>query len=241
MTEYAPSPALRRRARTVDRLLEAFYGPPRIRPVRDPVGVLVRAVLSQNTSDRNSDRAFTRLRERLRTWRAVRDAPLRTVEALIRPAGLSTVRARRIRTLLRALPEAGGEPSLDFLRSASPEEARAWLLGQPGIGPKTAAIVLLFGLRLPAFPVDTHVYRVTRRVGLVPSGMSREAAHGWMEALVPPERYAPFHLLLVRHGREICRAHAPRCTGCPLRRACAAYVGRTSPQPAPPGPPRAGL
>ncbi|MCS7172100.1 MAG: endonuclease III [Armatimonadetes bacterium] len=228
MTERAPSPSLRRRARAIDRRLEAFYGPPRIPVPGDPVGVLVRALLSQNTSDRNSDQAFRRLRARFHTWSGVRDAPPHTVETLIRPAGLSAVRARRIQALLRILPVVRGEPSLAFVGDMPVEEAKAWLLGQTGIGPKTAAIVLLFGLGIPAFPVDTHVYRVARRIGLLPAGMSREAAHGWMEALVPPERYAPFHLLLVRHGRELCRARVPRCGGCPVQESCAFFTGQTA-------------
>ncbi|MDR7439586.1 MAG: endonuclease III [Armatimonadota bacterium] len=226
--EPTPSPVLRHRARAVDLQLEAFYGRMPSRVSGDPVGVLVHAILSQNTSDRNSDRAFQRLRVRFRTWSGVRDAPLRTVEALIRPAGLGATRARRIRAILWALPEVHGEPSLEFLRNLPPGEAKAWLCRQVGIGPKTAAIVLLFGLGLPAFPVDTHVYRVARRIGLLPSGMSREAAHGWMEALVPPARHASFHLLLVRHGREICRARTPWCPQCPIRESCTAYRERTS-------------
>jgi endonuclease-3 len=223
MRSRRPGAALRRKALAVDWALLAFYGPPRRQRRLDPVGTLIAAILSQHTTDANSDRAYTNLRARFPTWEAVRDAPLEVVAEAIRPAGLAAQRAPRIRAVLRAIPEEGGRPSLEFLRRWPVERAKAWLRALPGIGPKTAAIVLLFGLGRPAFPVDTHVYRVARRIGLLPPGVSQEAAHDWMERLVPPERYAAFHLLLVRHGRRICRAQGPRCGVCPVRGLCTAY------------------
>lgn len=220
-----PRAALRRKAEKIDRALEAYYGVP-ARWRLDPLSELILTVLSQNTSDINSWRAFERLRERFPTWEAVRDAPVEAVREAIRPAGLSAQKAPRIQRILQRITEERGELSLDFLAEWPVEEAKAWLRRLDGVGPKTAAIVLLFSLNRPAFPVDTHVHRVGTRLGLIPEGMSAEKAHDWMEALIPPERYLPFHLLLIRHGREICKAQRPRCELCPVRRWCDFYRRR---------------
>ena len=219
-----PPAALRRKARRIDQVLEASYGPPRRRSRRDPVSTLVRTILSQNTSDTNSGRAFERLRARFRSWTAARDAPLEAVVDAIRPAGLSALKAPRIQAVLRRLSRGRGAPALGFLRRWPAGRAKTWLRSLEGVGPKTAAIVLVFGLGKPAFAVDTHVYRVGRRIGLIPQEMSVEEAHDWMEGLVPPVRHGPFHLLLVRHGREICKARRPRCQICPVRRLCNFYA-----------------
>lgn len=214
--------ALRRKAQRIDRALEEYYGIP-ARWRLDPLSELILTILSQNTSDVNSWRAFERLRERFPTWEAVRDAPMEALQEAIRPAGLSAQKAPRIQRILRQITEEHSQLSLDFLADWSVEEAKAWLRRLDGVGPKTAAIVLLFSLDKPAFPVDTHVHRVGTRLGLIPEGMSAEKAHDWMEALIAPERYLPFHLLLIRHGREICRAQRPRCELCPVRRWCNFY------------------
>jgi len=225
-----PPAALRRKAQRVDRVLEAFYGsPPRRRP-RDAVSTLVQTILSQNTSDTNSSRAFKRLRSRFSSsWAAVRDAPVEAVIEALRPAGLAALKAPRIQTILRRITVERGALSLDFLRAAPVERARAWLRRLNGVGPKTAAIVLVFGLGKPAFAVDTHVYRVGLRIGLIPESLSVDEAHGWMEALVARARYAPFHLLLVRHGREICKARRPRCAICPARAMCDFFATAAAP------------
>ena len=220
-----PSAALRRKAERVDRLLEARYGRVRRRRRRDLIDVLVRTILSQNTTDVNSDRAMERLRRRFRSWAAVRDAPAEAVVDAIRPAGLGALKAPRIQAALKTITgEGGGRLSLDFLRRWPAQRAKAWLRSLHGVGPKTAAIVLVFGLGKPAFPVDTHVYRVARRIGLIPEKVSVEQAHDWMEALVRPARRGAFHLLLVRHGRAVCRARRPRCEVCPLTRLCDFYA-----------------
>ena len=208
----------------MDRLLEARYGRMRQRHRQDLVAMLVGTILSQNTTDVNSDRALERLRSRFASWAAVRDARVGAVVEAIRPAGLGTLKAPRIQAALRTISGRGGGVSLDFLRRWPPVRAKAWLRGLHGVGPKTAAIVLVFGLGKPAFAVDTHVYRVGRRIGLIPGKMSVEQAHDWMEALVRPQRYGAFHLLLVRHGREVCRAPRPRCEVCPLPRVCNFYA-----------------
>ncbi len=189
----------------------------------DPIATLVGTILSQNTNDVNRDRAFERMRERLPTWEAVRDAPLEELVEAIRPAGLAPTKAPRIQGALRRIGDARGKLSLDFLDQLPVEEARAWLLDLPGVGPKTAAIVLLFALGKPAFPVDTHVHRVTRRLGLIPMNTSREKAHDVLEALVPPELYYPFHLNVIFHGRAVCHARNPECERCVLRDHCAYY------------------
>jgi endonuclease-3 len=190
---------------------------------RDPVSTLVSTILSQNTNDVNRDRAFERLRARFPTWEAVRDAGLEGLVKAVRPAGLAPTKAPRIQEALRRITAERGEISLDFLADLPLEEARAWLLSIPGVGPKTAAIVLLFALGRPAFPVDTHVHRVAWRLGLIPDRTSREKAHKLLERLVPPEIYYPFHLNLIALGRSVCHARGPECARCILQNQCAYY------------------
>ncbi len=214
---------LREKVQEIDRRLTALYHPPVEPPGTDPLDELILTILSQNTNDRNRDLAFRRLRERFPTWEAVRDAPLDAVIEAIRPAGLAQTKAPRIQEVLRTITAREGRLSLDFLRTMPLEEARTWLTSLKGVGPKTAAIVLLFSLGRPAFPVDTHVHRVSKRLGLIPPHTSREAAHRALEAIIPPERYLPFHLALIEHGRALCRARNPRCDLCPLRDLCAFY------------------
>ncbi len=207
----------------IHNLLLSEYGDHPWHP-HDPVATLVSTILSQNTNDVNRDRAFERLRERFPTWEEVRDAPLEELVEAIRPAGLAPTKAPRIQEALRRIGAERGGISLDFLAGLPLEEAREWLLSLPGVGPKTAAIVLLFALGKPAFPVDTHVHRVARRLGIIPPRTSRKRAHELLEALVPPEIYYPLHLNLIAHGRAICHARNPECARCVLRDHCAYYV-----------------
>ncbi len=204
------------------RLVEA-YGEPEWTP-RDPLAVLVSTILSQNTNDLNRDRAYERLRERFPTWEAVRDAPVEELVAAIRPAGLAPTKAPRIQETLRRIWAERGEFSLDFLADMPLEAARAWLLSIPGIGPKTAAIVLLFAFGRPAFPVDTHIHRVSRRLGLIPARATREQAHTLLEALIPPDLYYPLHLNLIALGRDVCHPRKPECGRCVLRDECDFYA-----------------
>jgi len=224
VSEPTPSAALRRKAAWIDRTLAARYGPPRHWRRRDALSTLVATVISQHTTDVNTHRAFARLRDALPSWAAVRDAPVGAVVDALRPAGLSALKAPRIQAILRRLSAERGTLSLEFLRRWTAARAKAWLLSLDGVGPKTAAIVLVFGLEKPAFAVDTHVYRVGTRIGLIPERLSADQAHDWMDALVPPVRRGPYHLLLVHHGRAICIARAPRCAVCPLRRRCDFYA-----------------
>jgi endonuclease-3 len=207
----------------VHRRLLAEYGEPTWRPHMDPVSELVGTILSQNTNDVNRDAAFDRLRSRFPTWEQVRDADTDAVIEAIRTAGLANQKGPRIQEALRFITEERGELDLGFLCDWPVEEAKDWLTSINGVGPKTAAIVLLFSLDRPAFPVDTHVHRVTKRLGLIGPKVSREKAHDELERLVPQEDYYPFHLNLIRHGREVCTSRNPRCDECALRDLCDYY------------------
>ncbi len=211
---------LKEKARQVHQRLLAFYGEPLWRNPLPPLDELVSTILSQNTNDVNRDRAFDTLRARFPTWEAVRDAPPDAVIDAVRVAGLANQKGPRIQAVLRAITAERGKLSLDFLADWPVEKARAWLQGFKGVGPKTAAIVLLFSLGKPAFPVDTHIYRVSGRLGLRPAKMSVEAAHTHLEALFPPETYYAAHLNLIRLGREICTARKTHCDRCPLQTLC---------------------
>lgn len=211
---------LAERALRVHQTLLDFYGEPVWRNPLPPVDELVSTILSQNTNDVNRDKAFDALVARFKTWEAVRDAPPEAVIETIRPAGLANQKGPRIQQVLREITQERGSLDLAFLNQMPLEEARAWLTKFKGVGPKTAAIVLCFSLGRPAFPVDTHVYRVTGRLGLRPEKMSVEDAHPFFESLLPPETYYAAHLNIIRLGREICHARKPNCPGCPLRAQC---------------------
>jgi endonuclease-3 len=206
----------RRRLRTIRDRLRREYGRPVLRAHRAPIDELILTVLSQNTNDRNRDVAWARLRERLPSWDAVREAPVREIEDAIRPGGLAPTKAVRIKRILEAI----GEDDLCWLEDAPLEEARDYLCDLPGVGRKTAACVLLFSFGRPEVPVDTHVYRVASRLGLIRPGASFDEAHDEMLRLVDPEDAYEVHVLLIRHGRRTCVARAPRCSECPLRRMC---------------------
>jgi endonuclease-3 len=211
-----------------ERLVDA-YGEPRWRKHMDPISELVSTILSQNTNDVNRDRAFRQLRERFPNWEAVRDADLDAVKEAIAVSGLANHKGPTIQRALRYISDhtsPGGQEGrleLEFLRDMPVEEAKDWLTEIKGVGPKTAAIVLLFSLEMPAFPVDTHVHRVTGRLGLIGPKVSREKAHVVLEKLLPEELYYSFHLNVIRHGREICTARNPQCTKCPLADICCYY------------------
>ena len=210
------------------RLVRVFGNRPR-KAHLDPISQLVSTIISQNTNDTLRDQAYESLRDRFPTWEQVRDAPEAEVIEAIKIAGLSQQKGPRMQAALRHITEVRGELSLVFLRDMEVEEAKEWLTAMNGIGPKTAAIVLLFALDMPAFPVDTHVHRVTKRLGLLPQKTSREKAHDLLESLMPPETYYAFHLNLIRHGREICRARQPRCELCVLRDICDYYQSIAEP------------
>jgi endonuclease-3 len=211
---------LKARARGIHVQLLRIYGEPSWRDPLPPIDELVSTILSQNTNDMNRDRAFTALRAAFPSWEAVRDAPQRAVVRSIRSAGLANQKGPRIQKVLREITIERGNLDLEFLNELPLEDARAWLMKFDGVGPKTAAIVLQFALGRAAFPVDTHIYRVSGRIGLRPMRMTVEQAHRHLESLFQPEMYYAAHLNLIRLGREVCHARKPNCPNCPIRRLC---------------------
>jgi len=202
-------------------LLCQAYGPCRPARRRDnPLDTLVHTILSQNTSDVNSDRAYAALRQRFPDWEDVHRAPLRTLISTIRSGGLANIKAVRIKALLEEIWAEQRHFDLSFLRDLSDEEVQAYLARFKGIGSKTIACVLLFGMGRPAFPVDTHVFRVSRRLGILDGRITPEKAQEFLESRTPPGDRHALHLHLVRHGRQVCKAQRPLCAGCVLARVC---------------------
>ena len=200
--------------------LKKAYGYPKWRQHLPPIDELVSTILSQATSDGNRDRGFYALKDRYPDWESVRDAPVDEIEVTIRSAGLSRQKAPRIQSALRYITEKTGKISLDFLAEMEVAQAKLWLTQMDGIGPKTAAIILCFAFNKPAFPVDTHVHRVTRRLGLIGEKISANKAHDELEAIVPEEEYYAIHLNIIQHGREVCKARRPQCETCFLASHC---------------------
>jgi len=212
--------ATRRRVRAIHDRLAKRFGP--LAPPRavDPLDELVLTVLSQHTSDLNAERAFADLRAAFPTWEDLVAAPAPAVADAIRSGGLANTKAPRIQAILREVRDREGAYALDRLRDMTDADARAYLTSLPGIGPKTAAVVLSFALGRDAIPVDTHVHRTTRRLGMVPTTASAERADLLLHDLVPDGLRTPLHVGLIRLGREICKAPVPRCHVCPLRDLC---------------------
>ncbi len=203
-------------------VLDDAYGRPELKPRFPAVDELVYTVLSQNTADVNTDRTFASLKAAYPRWSAARDAPVEELEAAIALGGLAHTKAPRIKHILAALSLDDGEPDLTVLDAMGDAEAEAYLTHLPGVGPKTAACVLLFSLGRPVMPVDTHVHRVARRLGLLDAGVNPEQAHPVLTELAGPEAaqiYAA-HVGLVRHGRRVCHARRPACGVCPLAALC---------------------
>jgi len=214
--------ALQDKYRCVAPHLEHLYGRKSFKP-HDGVDELVSCILSQSTTDANRDRGFDAIKACYSSWQDVVDAPTAEFIDTIRPAGLANSKGPRIQNALALIYAERGAYNIDFLADLPIEEAKAWLTAIPGVGPKTAAIVLCFGYGRQAFPVDTHIHRVGIRLGFLPPKISADAAHPVMEAIVPPEEYYPFHLQMIYHGRTLCRARGPLCNRCPLQVCCDAY------------------
>jgi endonuclease III len=204
----------------VYRQLAALYGQPEWRQHLPPVDELVSTILSQSTSDINRDKGFYALKERYPDWASVMNAPADEVIATIRPAGLANQKGPRIQAALRYVYDTQGQISLDFLADWPLAAARDWLTQIHGVGRKTAAIILLFAFGRPAFPVDTHVHRITGRVGLIGPKVTADKAHDILENMGEPHTFYPLHLNLIRHGRETCVARQPKCAVCVLQARC---------------------
>ncbi len=217
---------LREKAVQVYRRLLEVYGEPDWRPHYPPLEELIITTLAQNSTDHNALMAYRRLRERFPTWEAVMTAPTEEVIEAVRSAGLANQKGPRIQAILRKVWEEQGNFDLSFLDELSTEEAEAWLTSIKGVGQKTASIVLLFCFKRPTFPVDTHVSRVTKRLGLAPERATPRQIRALWESLVPPEWYYPLHLNLIRHGRQVCRARQPLCERCVLQDLCDYYGAR---------------
>jgi len=205
--------------RQVIRLLDDAYGRPVWEPRYPPLDELIYTVLSQNTTDANTVQSFTALRQRFGSWSAVRDAPIEEIEAAIEHGGLAHTKAPRIKAILESVGEAG-EPDLACIETMDDEAAVAYLTGLPGVGPKTAACVLMFSLGRPVMPVDTHVHRVARRLGLIGAKVSAEAAHPLLTEMAGPENVYAAHINMVLLGRRVCHARRPACERCPLAGIC---------------------
>jgi len=203
------------------RRLRREQGPFHPKPGLPALDELVATVLSQHTSDRNSERAFATLKERFPSWSDVLEAPVSSVADAIRAGGIADQKAARIQRILSLVAEREGRLDLARLDGLRDADVEAYLTSLPGVGPKTAACVLVFAMGRAAFPVDTHVHRVTTRLGWVPAGTDAATAHRLLGDLVPPDVRYDLHLALVAHGRGTCRARRPRCEACPLVDLCA--------------------
>jgi endonuclease-3 len=212
------------KVRAVHQRLVATYGQRTVSPGGDPLDELIGTILSQNTSDINSGRAYEQLKAMYPTWEEVLDASEDELYEVIKPAGLGRIKAPRIQNTLREVLKRRGELRLDFLDDLALNESKRWLTSLDGIGPKTAACVLLFALGKPALPVDTHVHRVSRRLGLIGPKVGADQAHALLEATLPPEAIYEFHIDMILHGRQVCHAQRPRCGKCVLRDLCDYYA-----------------
>jgi len=202
------------------RRLRTAHGPVEPWEEMPPLDELIATILAQNTSNANSDAAFARLKRRFPGWEAVRTAKTRSIAAAIRVAGLSRLKAPRIKAILEQLGRERGDLSLDFLRDLPDDEALEYLRRLKGVGPKTAACVLLFACDKPILPVNTQVHRVAKRLCLIGPRTNAEKAHELLAKLVPRKLVLDFHVLVIRHGRTVCLPRKPRCTDCVLLDAC---------------------
>lgn len=210
----------KRKAIAIHKRLLKVFGIPEWRIALTPLDELVSTILSQNTNDHNRDLAFKSLKAKFPKWEAVREAPSTEVISAIRIAGLANQKGPRIQAVLQQITAERGNLDLSFLKEMSGNEVREWLMRFKGVGPKTAAIVMQFALEKPAFPVDTHIHRVSGRLGLRPERMNAEQSHKHLADLFPPDEYGAVHLNLIRLGREICKARKPDCPICPVNTWC---------------------
>lgn len=210
----------RRLLKFVTQNLEATYGSPLNDSHDDPLDELIATILSQSTTNINSHRAFASLKARFPDWESVRRARLTSIAAAIKSGGLANVKSVVIKNLLNDILAQRGSLDLSFLKTAPTNEARSFLLSLKGVGPKTAACVLLFSCKHPVFPMDTHIFRILRRIGLLPVKISDELAHQMIEKLIPPEKHYSLHINLITLGRRVCHPQNPKCRQCSLIEYC---------------------
>ena len=206
----------------VQKRLDAIYGPIHWRPRMIALDELIFTVLTQHTSDLNAERSYDALRKAMPTWASVIEAETQKIADAIHHGGLSNQKSVRIQKILIEILHRLGHFQLEFLSDLPLEEARGWLTSLPGVGPKTAAVVMAFSLKMPAFPVDTHILRVSKRLGLIGRKVSADQAHPIMENMIPSDNRYDMHVLLITHGRQICKARVPQCGRCPLDQECPA-------------------
>ncbi|HEX9004399.1 MAG TPA: endonuclease III [Blastocatellia bacterium] len=200
--------------------LEATYGIPSNTSFDDPLDELIGTILSQSTTNINSHRAFASLKKRFPDWESVRQARPESIATAIQSGGLANVKSVVIKNVLNEILERRGNLDLSFLKTLPIDEARSFLTSLKGVGPKTAACVLLFSCQKPLFPMDTHIFRITRRLGLLPEKINDQLAQELMETLIPPRKHYSLHINLIAHGRKICHPHSPKCEQCSLIEQC---------------------
>ena len=208
---------LKTKVKKITLLLEKQYGIPRREGPGEALDILIETILSQNTNDRNRDKAFQRLKMRFPHWEGVLEARTKSIVSAIRPGGLAEQKARRIHDILRWIKKREGRLSLSFLKKIDSREIKKTIGSLKGIGPKTLHCLLLFGLRREAFPVDTHILRIGKRLAFIPEGMNAEKAHSWMVPFIPKGKSLSLHLNLIRFGRSVCKAKNPSCSTCFLK------------------------
>lgn len=206
------------------RLLADFYGPRAWQPRNEPLKELIQTVLAQHTTDLNAERSFDALWLRFGNWQTISEATVDAIAEAIQSGGLARQKAPRIKAILKEILQRRGDYSLDYLAALPFREALEWLTSLHGVGPKTARCVLLFALGMPCIPVDTHVHRVTKRLGLIGAKTNADQAHDILEQLVGPENAYRFHVYLIEHGRKVCKAPRPRCAACPLQEGCPSRI-----------------
>ncbi len=214
---------LAKRIKRIDSLLVEMYGTKHLKAEGDPLDALIETVLSQNTSDTNRDRAFQSLKSRFPSWHDVMEADTKEVADAIRSGGLADIKSARIQNILREIYRERGSLDLSFLNDLPVEEAFRFLTGFPGVGVKTASCVLLFSLGRPVFPVDTHVHRLSLRLGLVPPGTDKDGTHYLLAEVIPDGIVYQLHINMIEHGRKRCKARNPQCGTCLLQPECLYY------------------
>ena len=222
------SKEIRKKATKVCNILIREYGEEVSERKLPPIDELVMTILSQHTNDVNMYRAFESLKSKYSTWDEVLETPQNELATAIYSSGMYNLKAKRIQATLREIKDRVGKLDLSLLEEMEIAEAKEWLISLHGVGPKTAAIVLLFSLGLPVLPVDTHVWRVTKRLGIIEIKVSREKAHDLLEQIIPPDCIPSLNKNLVRHGREVCRAQNPKCSKCILNGLCLYYSSLSS-------------